>query len=67
MVSFDPKSYELLFKAVGMMDDDIRTVKEKGIPVWVVVVGSAVVGGYVAVKFMPEEWLDKLRSRQLEE
>jgi hypothetical protein len=62
MVLSNPKVYTLALNAIGMLDDDIRTVQEKGIPVWVVVLASAVAGGYVAVKFMPNDWMNKLRS-----
>ena len=52
--------------AAGLRGNDVRDLEKYGIPVWAVVLASAVVGGYLAMRFAPEPVLDWTRKRKRE-
>lgn len=58
----NPKLSDMAFTAVGMSTQDIRTLKERQIPIWSVVLASALVGGIVVARYMPDTWLKGLRE-----
>lgn len=60
----NPKTWEVARTAVGLAGEDARNLSKTGIPVWVVVLGSALVGGYVALRFAPEGLVRHVRGKR---
>lgn len=48
--------------AAGLAGEDIEALEQKKIPVWGLVAVSAIAGGVVAAKYMPEIWIKGLRE-----
>jgi len=48
----------------GLGQEDVRTLAKTPVPIWAVVAGSAAVGvvlGIWTIKFLPGEWVSKIR------
>jgi hypothetical protein len=47
---------------MGMSMQDIEELEKAKIPVWGLVAASALAGGFIAAKYMPEIWIKGLRE-----
>lgn len=61
-VMSNQQASEFVLRAVGMSTHDIRTLQETRIPIWSVVLASAVVGGLVVARYAPRTWIQGFRE-----
>lgn len=62
-VMSNPDASQFVLKAVGMSTEDIRTLQGTRIPIWSVVLVSAIVGGLLAVRYTPTPIVDWMQGR----
>jgi hypothetical protein len=58
----NPQANAMALRAFGMSQNDVRTLRDMQIPIWSVVLVSAVVGGLVVARYAPRVWIDGLRT-----